>query len=734
MTIERQDPNSFDCYVFIIVPDFKNRYIKNLSINFDGQFKSVVFGAELCQETKIEYQSQQLFEQFTFNNEMGKFTQTSRFKFLLELTCEPGSVFIFKKSMVQLQELNHKLIEKRDALKQEISKMDLIQLKQFCAQDENEDKEYGVAKFIFQGITPTINGFDGIRDCILRTNNSSVVAANIRQGNWLVDSITDRNRKLQLTLLEFEQILLQIKYSIPIAFQPLAMFNTFKLEDQLIDETLSEKFGWKYDPIRTKLLRAGLLLVGFKPNQANVDQLKWLTDENKADIKIQVENSLKLQQNEQTVEQVNERLQQYLNISVSAGYPHFFDGMYRSWGRDIALSITGILTNQFQLASRCMLVSSAALLRHGLLPNLQDSGRVPRYNCRDAVWFWMSSVVQYCQKYGPSILQDKIKRIFISDEEVDYKFDTSKLQYVPNTEVCEKYNGQTTQTIIEVINEVIEKHLSGIHFTEWICPDSNMKPEGHNIDISIDEQGFVKGGNQFNCHTWMDKMGSDEKFGNKGVPATPRCDAAVEINLCALFSLGYLKEHLKSEKVDQWHEKLLKNIMQFKICFDNVTFLKDTLSIFEFRPNYLIGLSFFDKQFLQQFRTEILQAFNSLLEPSSIGMKTLSPADKNYCPWYNNNDQTSYQTSRGFSYHNGPEWVHCMGRSLICLKKINETALYNKYMRNIRRFVCNGAYINGGVQSLPELTQNDNGFCTDSCVSQAWAIAAVLEAMNVEEE
>jgi glycogen debranching enzyme len=82
------------------------------------------------------------------------------------------------------------------------------------------------------------------------------------------------------------------------------------------------------------------------------------------------------------------------------------------------------------------------------------------------------------------------------------------------------------QFLYEIIKEALTVHFQGLCFTERNAGteiDAHMKDKGFHNQIGIDpETGFVFGGNDANCGTWMDKMGSSDKAGNRGVPITPR--------------------------------------------------------------------------------------------------------------------------------------------------------------------------------------------------------------------
>ena len=131
----------------------------------------------------------------------------------------------------------------------------------------------------------------------------------------------------------------------------------------------------------------------------------------------------------------------------------------------------------------------------------------PRYNARDATWWFLQALQDYAKLApdGKDVFKWQVPRLFPSDDQRDHE---------------RKYAGKVTrptQSMEEIVMEIMTKHANGIHFVEWNAGtriDSVMNENGFHIDIITDwNNGFILGGNQDNCGTWMDKMGSSEKAG-----------------------------------------------------------------------------------------------------------------------------------------------------------------------------------------------------------------------------
>ncbi|KAI6010692.1 glycoside hydrolase family 13 protein [Pisolithus orientalis] len=458
--------------------------------------------------------------------------------------------------------------------------------------------------------------------------------------------------------------------------------------------------------------------------------------------------------------------------SLAAGLPHFSVGWARCWGRDVFISLRGLFlaTGSFEGAKNHIL-AFASTLKHGLIPNLLDSGRNPRYNSRDSPWWMLQNIQDYVKMApnGLSILSEFVPRRFPVD-------DTWVAWDDPLAYSC-------TSTLAEIIQEILQRHASGISFREYNAGpnlDQQMKDNGFNIGIYVDwETGLVFGGNADNCGTWMDKMGESVRAGTKGVPGTPRDGAPIEITGLVKSTVRWLDELSRKGRfpyrgvfssVDgeerfvtygQWNDLLQKSFEKhYYVPLDpsedakyiintNVVnrrgIYKDVYgsgqgrewSDYQFRPNFPIAMAVAPEMFDENHALEALRLADTVLR-GPLGMKTLDPSDRQYRPNYDNsNDSDDPSVAKGLNYHNGPEWGWPLGYFLRAYLYFDTRVGEGKDdpMRTLHRLHRALFEPRSHIQTdpwagLPELTNENGAFCRDSCNTQAWSASTMLDFLE----
>lgn len=449
-------------------------------------------------------------------------------------------------------------------------------------------------------------------------------------------------------------------------------------------------------------------------------------------------------------------------LSISAGLPHFAEGIWRNWGRDTFIALPGLLllTGRFKEA-HAIILSFAGTLRHGLIPNLLAEGKAPRYNCRDAVWFWLVSIVRYAEmaKDGEQIFKEPVLRLYPTDET---KYGESR----------------TVEPLHATVYEALSRHFAGINFCErnkGPMIDEHMRDEGFNVCAYIDhDTGLVFGGNRWNCGTWMDKMGSSHRAGNRGEPATPRDGAAVELQGLALRVARALNKYSNSDvfpypslKVNdltwtwaEWANKIERSFGEKFFIDDNSHdkfvnrrgIIKDTFdnslgyTDYQLRPNFCIALDVVPDIIEPEKAWSAMKIAGEVLAANApLGICTLDPTDWAYRGDYNNDDDgTIKETAKGWNYHQGPEWVWvaCFYMSAklkvasLLARKTGDMSAWHTTLDEVRArlFRYENTMHKSDWSSLPELTNRDGKPCPHSCPAQAWSIGCALETVKTLQE
>ncbi|KIK99350.1 glycoside hydrolase family 13 protein [Paxillus rubicundulus Ve08.2h10] len=458
--------------------------------------------------------------------------------------------------------------------------------------------------------------------------------------------------------------------------------------------------------------------------------------------------------------------------SLAAGLPHFSTGWARCWGRDVFISLRGLFltTGNYEGAKRHIL-AFASTLKHGLIPNLLDSVRNPRYNSRDSPWWMLQNIQDYVKMApdGISILSEPVCRRFPADDSWAAWNDPRSYAY--------------TNTLAEVIQEILQRHASGIHFREHNAGpnlDMQMKDAGFDIDIHVDwVTGFIFGGSEYNCGTWMDKMGESERAGTKGVPGTPRDGAPVEIVGLLKSTVRWLNGLVKEGKfpfegvvasIDgedrlvtygEWSNLIQKSFERYYYVpldhVDDFKYAVDTKLInrrgiykdvygsgqgrewsdYQLRPNFPIAMVVAPELFDEAHALDALRLADQVLR-GPLGMKTLDPSDRQYRPYYDNSiDSGDKAVAKGLNYHNGPEWGWPLGYFLRAYLYFDTRVGAGKddsmqTLHYLHRALLEPRH---HIQSdpwagLPELTNKDGAYCRDSCNTQAWSASTLLDFLE----
>ncbi|KRX09092.1 Six-hairpin glycosidase-like protein [Pseudocohnilembus persalinus] len=459
-------------------------------------------------------------------------------------------------------------------------------------------------------------------------------------------------------------------------------------------------------------------------------------------------------------------------FSMSAGLPKYSDAPQRMMGRQVFISFKGcLLIPGLYKEAKEIILYFASYLRHGLIPHLLDVKGKPRYNNRDVCWWFIKSIrdyLEFTQDY--EILEEKILMKFQSNDQEVHRNRT-------------QLNLKKFMVLQDIIQDIFQSHMNGIKFIEWDSGrylDEFMDSLGFHINLQYDEKtGFIVGGNAKNALTWMDTIGSSSKGNNKGIPASSRDGAPIELTAILWNCLNFVSELYNQDKYkyegvikknkeelsfEDWAEQIQDNfesnycVPAFKAktlginnTYDKKNknkikrrkygFYKDTIQSsndeqeYQLRPNACIAISIAPELFSNPLNKDVkkwtLQYLASvelyLIDQQSLGVKTLEKDDKMYVGNYDLVDSNDGKAANGFNLYNGIEFVYLYGFYLKAMMNMNLDSVYNNqrimgYLTNHKQYIQQNAW-----QSFPDFTNENGQACKYACDSSPMSVAQIQE-------
>ncbi|OXB81499.1 UNVERIFIED_CONTAM: hypothetical protein H355_004405 [Colinus virginianus] len=352
---------------------------------------------------------------------------------------------------------------------------------------------------------------------------------------------------------------------------------------------------------------------------------------------------------------------------------------------------TTLLDVGWHQMSRNIILAFGGTLRHGLIPNLLGQGTHARYNCRDAVWWWLQCIQDYCFNILAGV-----------DRETGFVFGGNRFN-------C--------GTWMDKMGESDRAHNKGIPATPR---------DGSAVEIV----GLCK-----SAVRWLLDLSRKNEYPFNGVTIKK-----------------YGRE--ETITYDEWNRKIQGHFERLFFVSENPAdqnekhpnlvhkrgIYKDSYGAsspwcdYQLRPNFTIAMVVAPELFTPERAWKALKiAEEKLLGP--LGMKTLDPDDMVYCGIYDNAlDNDNYNVARGFNYHQGPEWLWPIGyflRAKLYFSKLIGPEIYAKTVVMIKN-VLSRHYVHlerSSWKGLPELTNENGQYCPFSCETQAWSIGVILEVL-----